>query len=195
MGTNTRRKDGRIGARITFEQDQDSLRIRIQQHIPSAQMSLLTAWLVAWLGLEALVLYFWSQDPAQGNAWLGYAIYSAFWAFFAFRIGKVWLWRTRGQEVITVDRKGLSIALAFGQRGLPDFFAHGTYRLPSKIQENPQQILRTFETAFWSMGGETLQFDSGKRTMVLGKQLDERDADALLKMMIAACKRLSAPVA
>lgn len=195
MGTNTRRKDGRIGARITFEQDQDSLRIRIQQHIPSAQMSLLTAWLVAWLGLEALVLYFWTQDPAQGNAWLGYAIYSAFWAFFAFRIGKVWLWRTRGQEVITVDRKGLSIALAFGQRGLPDFFAHGTYRLPSKIQENPQQILRTFEKAFWSMGGETLQFDSGKRTMVLGKQLDERDADALLKMMIAACKRLSAPVA
>ena len=195
MGTNTRRKDGRIGARITFNQDQDSLRIRIQQHIPSAQMSLLTAWLVVWLGLEAIVLYFWTQDPAQGNAWLGYGIYSAFWAFFAFRIGKVWLWRTRGQEVITVDRKGLSIALAFGQRGLPDFFAHGTYRLPSKIQENPQQILRTFEKAFWSMGGETLQFDSGKRTMVLGKQLDERDADALLKMMVAACKRLSATAA
>jgi len=193
MGTNTRRKDGRIGARITFNQDQDSLRIRIQQHIPSAQMSLLTAWLVVWLGLEAIVLYLWTQDPAQGNAWLGYGIYSAFWAFFAFRIGKVWLWRTRGQEVITVDRKGLSVALAFGQRGLPDFFAHGTYRLPSKIQENPQQILRTFEKAFWSMGGETLQFDSGKRTMVLGKQLDERDADALLKMMVAACKRLSAP--
>ena len=195
MGTNTRRKDGRIGARITFNQDQDSLRIRIQQHIPSAQMSLLTAWLVVWLGLEAIVLYFWTQDPAQGNAWLGYGIYSAFWAFFAFRIGKVWLWRTRGQDVITVDRKGLSIALAFGQRGLPDFFAHGTYRLPSKIQENPQQILRTFEKAFWSMGGETLQFDSGKRTMVLGKQLDERDADALLKMMVAACKRLSATAA
>jgi len=195
MGTNTRRKDGRIGARITFNQDQDSLRIRIQQHIPSAQMSLLTAWLVVWLGLEAIVLYFWTQDPAQGNAWLGYGIYSAFWAFFAFRIGKVWLWRTRGQEVITVDRKGLSVALAFGQRGLPDFFAHGTYRLPSKIQENPQQILRTFEKAFWSMGGETLQFDSGKRTMVLGKQLDERDADALLKMMVAACKRLSATAA
>ena len=140
-------------------------------------------------------MYFWTQDPAQGNAWLGYCIYSAFWAFFAFRIGKVWLWRTRGQEVITVDRKGLSVALAFGQRGLPDFFAHGTYRLPSKIQENPQQILRTFEKAFWSMGGETLQFDSGKRTMVLGKQLDERDADALLKMMVAACKRLSATAA
>ena len=195
MGTNTRRKDGRIGARITFNQDQDSLRIRIQQHIPSAQMSLLTAWLVVWLGLEAIVLYFWTQYPAQGNAWLGYGIYSAFWAFFAFRIGKVWLWRTRGQEVITVDHKGLSVALAFGQRGLPDFFAHGTYRLPSKIQENPQQILRTFEKAFWSMGGETLQFDSGKRTMVLGKQLDERDADALLKMMVAACKRLSATAA
>ena len=72
MGTNTQRKDGRIGARIAFEQKPDSLQIRIQQQIPSAQMSLLTAWLVVWLGLEALVVYFWTQDPSQGNAWLGY---------------------------------------------------------------------------------------------------------------------------
>ena len=142
--------------------------------------------------LEAAVVFFWTQEPNEGNAWLGYAIYSAFWAFFAFRIGKVWLWRMRGREVLVIDRKGLSIAMAFGQRGLPDFFAHGAYSLPKRIKENPQQILRTFEKAFWSLGGETLQFSSGKRTMVLGKQLSDRDADTLLKMVHSAIRRLSA---
>ncbi|MED5336050.1 MAG: hypothetical protein VX880_07020, partial [Bacteroidota bacterium] len=149
-------------------------------------------WLVTWCALEAAVVYFWTQEPNEGNAWLGYAIYSAFWGFFAFRIGKVWLWRLRGREVLVVDRKGVSIAMAFGERGLPDFFAHGTYSLPQRIKENPQQILRTFESAFWSLGGETLQFSCGKRTMVLGKQLSDRDADTLLKMVQSAIRRLSA---
>ena len=192
MGTNTRRKDGRIGDRITFDHSEDALRVDIRQQIPPAQMSLLSIWLVAWCALEAAVVNFWTQEPNEGNAWLGYAIYSAFWSFFAFRIGKVWLWRLRGREVLVVDRKGVSIAMAFGERGLPDFFAHGTYALPQRIKENPQQILRTFESAFWSLGGETLQFSSGKRTMVLGKQLSDRDADTLLKMVQSAIRRLSA---
>jgi hypothetical protein len=192
MGTNTRRKDGRIGDRITFDHSEDALRVDIRQQIPPAQMSLLSIWLVAWCALEAAVVYFWTQEPNEGNAWLGYAIYSAFWGFFAFRIGKVWLWRLRGREVLVVDRKGVSIAMAFGERGLPDFFAHGTYSLPQRIKENPQQILRTFESAFWSLGGETLQFSCGKRTMVLGKQLSDRDADTLVKMVQSAIRRLSA---
>jgi hypothetical protein len=192
MGTNTRRKDGRIGDRITFDHSEDALRVDIRQQIPPAQMSLLSIWLVAWCALEAAVVYFWTQEPNEGNAWLGYAIYSAFWGFFAFRIGKVWLWRLRGREVLVVDRKGVSIAMAFGERGLPDFFAHGTYSLPQRIKETPQQILRTFESAFWSLGGETLQFSCGKRTMVLGKQLSDRDADTLVKMVQSAIRRLSA---
>lgn len=191
MGTNTRRKEGRIGERITITQGDDSLKVDIHQQIPSAQMMMLTLWLVAWMALEVLVLTFWTQEPSEGNAWLGYAIYSAFWAFFAFRIGKVWMWRRVGREVLVVDRKGISIANAFGERGLPDFFAHSTYSMPTRIEANPQQILQTFEKAFWSMGGETLQFSSGKRTMVLGKQLSEQHANALLKLIQGAVRRLN----
>ena len=192
MGTNTRRKEGRIGDRIAFTQNDGELRVDIHQQIPSTQMMLLTLWLIAWVALEILVVYFWTQEPTQGNAWLGYAIYSAFWAFFAFRIGKVWIWRRVGREVLVLDSKGISIAMAFGERGLPDFFAHGTYKMPARIEANPQQILQTFERAFWSMGGETIQFSSGKRTLVLGKQLSEKHADALLKLVQAAVKRLVA---
>ena len=191
MGTNTRRKEGRIGERITITQGDDSLKVDIHQQIPSKQMMLLTLWLLAWVALEVLVLYFWTQESNEGNAWLGYAIYSAFWGFFAFRIGKVWMWRRVGREVLVVDRKGISIAMAFGERGLPEFFAHGTYRMPSRIETNPQQILQTFEKAFWSMGGETIQFSSGKRTMVLGKQLSEQHANALLKLIHGAVRRLN----
>ena len=191
MGTNTRRKEGRIGERIAIAQSDDSLKVDIHQQIPPVQMMLLTLWLVSWMALEVLVLYFWTQEPNEGNAWLGYAIYSAFWGFFAFRIGKVWMWRRVGREVLVVDRKGISIAMAFGERGLPDFFAHGTYTMPSRIEANPQQILQTFEKAFWSMGGETLQFSSWKRTMVLGKQLSEQHASALLKLIQGAVRRLN----
>ncbi len=196
MGTRTERTEGNIGDRVEFRWEQrgqaeEALRIEIAQDIPSMQMAMLTAWLVLWCCLEATVLYFWTQEPSEGNAWLGYAIYTAFWAFFAFRIGKVWLWRLRGREIIAVDHRGISVALAFGRRGLPDFFAHGAYQGLSRIQENPTQILRTFEQAFWSMGGETLKFSAGRRTMIFGKQLDHRHADALLKLLRAATERMA----
>ena len=196
MGTRLEKPKGNIGARVTYEwQDRgteaEQLQVSITQGTTASNMAMLSVWMVLWLGLEAAVLYFWLQGSSEGNAAVGYAIYSAFWAFFAFRIGKVLIWRMRGREVITVDRRGISIALVFGQRGLPDFFAHGAYTGLSRIEENPTQILRTFEQAFWSMGGETLQFSGGKRTMVFGKQLSDRDADGLLRLMRPATQRLS----
>ena len=157
-------------------------------------MAMLSIWMVMWLCLEAAVLYFWLQGSSEGNAAVGYAIYSAFWAFFAFRIGKVWLWRLRGSEVIVIDRRGISVAMVFGQRGLPDFFAHGAYKGLSRVEENPaRKSCAPLSKAFWSMGGETLQFSGGKRTMVFGKQLSDRDADGLLLRLMrpAAPRRLS----
>ena len=196
MGTRLEKPKGNIGARVTYEwQDRgteaEQLQVSITQGTTASNMAMLSVWMVLWLGLEAAVLYFWLQGSSEGNAAVGYAIYSAFWAFFAFRIGKVLIWRMRGREVITVDRRGISIALVFGQRGLPDFFAHGAYKGLSRIEENPTQILRTFEKACWSMGGETLQFSGGKRTMVFGKQLSDREADGLLRLMRPATQRLS----
>lgn len=198
MGTRKEQAEGRIGERISYHwkdrgSEQERLLIDITQGIPARNMGLLTAWLVCWGALEAAVVYFWVREPGQGNAWLGYAIYSAFWAFFAFRIGKVWMWRRVGREVITIDRKGISVAMAFGDRGLPDFFAHGAWKGLTRVKANPAQILRTFEQAFWSMGGETLQFSGGGRTMVFGKQLADRDADGLLRLLKPALDRLARP--
>ena len=196
MGTRTERESGRVGDRIEFRwvqrgTEDESFNVEIVQRIPFPRMAMLSAWLVLWCCLEGVVLYFWTQEPLEGNAWLGYAIYSAFWAFFAFRIGKVWMWRLRGREIIVADSRGISVAMAFGRRGLPDFFAHGAFKGVARVEENPTQILRTFEQAFWSMGGETLQFNAGRRTMVFGKQLNDRDADALLKLLRRAIDRLA----
>lgn len=196
MGTRKERSAGQIGHRISFAwhdrgSEDERLVIEIGQAIAQGKLALLSAWLLLWFGLEAAVLHFWINEPMEGNAWLGYAIYSAFWAFFAFRLGKVWVWRRIGREVITVDRRGVSVAMAFGRRGLPDFFAHGAHGPLSRVEEQPTQILRTFEQAFWSMGGETLQFKGGRRMMVFGKQLPDKDADGLLRLLGPALDRLS----
>lgn len=196
MGTRKDRTEGKIGERISFKWNgkgtpEAQLSIEIDQAVEGWKICLLGVWLVMWAALEAVVVYFWTQDPSQGNAWLGYAIYTAFWAFFAFRIGKVALWRWRGKEIILADRRGISIAMAFGRRGLPDFFAHGAHNGIRRVKDNPTQILRTFEKAFWSMGGETLQFQAGRRTMVFGKQLVDRDADGLMRLLNPALDKLS----
>ena len=88
MGTRKERREGTIGQRIAFRWSErgtpnEQLRVDIAQSVSQIQLLLLVIWLLLWFSLEAVVLYFWTQEPAEGNASVGYAIYSAFWAFFA----------------------------------------------------------------------------------------------------------------
>ena len=70
-------------------------------------------------------------------------------------------------------------------------FAHGRYSLPRRIEDNPQQILRTFEKPLVH-GRRNAPIQQREEDHGDGQTAEDRDADALLRLIQAAVRRLSA---
>jgi len=180
------RKAGHIGSRIQFGPSDEGFKIQISQEIPKAQMAMLTTWLVMW-GIVIIPVIWYGlladEFDISSDERIAYLIYSGFWTFFAVRIFKVWRWRRRGSEQIVINPSGISVAMLFGSRGLPDTFAHGSFGPMERLRLDPTKFMQTFDHAFWSLGGATLRFEARGKHIQFGKQLENKDADALASLI------------
>ena len=179
----------RIGKRISFAWHDDSLTIGIEQTIPKPQQLALEAWMAAWFMVGGIFL--WSLSHSSGEERMFYSIAMAFWTFFAFRVGKVILWRRKGRESIRISPAGLSVKNAFGTLGTARVFPIQNLRKMDVIIRDPTSFFSSLDQSFWIMGGDTLQFAHQNKSFVLGKQLNEKDAHALAKLIDKGLRKFS----
>ena len=176
-----------IGDRITYAWHAEALTIVIGQKISRTARWALEGWMVAWLFIG--IIFLDQMLKVQGDERLFLSICMAFWTFFAFRVFKVILWRRIGQEMIRISSEGMSVKNAFGTWGKAQFFLLENIQKMMVIRRNPEKFLQTLDQSFWIMGGDTLQFAHLGKTFVLGKQLSERDAKALAKLIDQALRK------
>ena len=51
------------------------------------------------------------------------------------------------------------------------------------IRRDPSKFMQNLDQSFWIMGGDSIQFTYLRGRFVLGKQLEEKDAVRLAKLM------------
>ncbi len=192
------RRAGSIGERILFSPSPSGIKIEISQKIPKAQMVMLSTWLVMW-GIVILPViwlgFLGDESMISSDERIAYMVYAGFWSFFAFRIFKVWRWRRVGKEQIVISERGLSVAMLFGERGLPDTFSHGSFGSMERLHLDPRKLMQSFDHAFWSLGGATVRFKARGKYIQFGKQLNDRDADALVALVQREVKRSASDAA
>lgn len=171
-----------IGNRIRFRKDGDDLRIEINQKVERYKESLLMAWLAAWLFCGVYFIYELSTTSDNGLKTFLY-ISLAFWAFFLFRIGKVFFWRIMGKEIITLSDGYLNIKNAIGSMGKTEKFKANGIRNFGLTKYDQKSFFQFMDQSFWIIGGDKIGFDYSNKQIRLGKQLDENDAIALTRMM------------
>ena len=170
-----------IGERITYAWSPDALEIRINQNIQRHQQIALEMWMAAWLVIG--LAFFWSLLQSSGDERMFFTISIAFWSFFAFRIGKVIIWRRKGQEIIRIQAHQMSLKNSFGTSGKQKSFGLEDLQKMEVIRRKPDSFVSNLDQSFWIMGGDTLQFSHRSKTFVLGKQLNEKDAHTLAKLI------------
>lgn len=178
-----------IGERITFAWHDDALTVVINQKIPRNQQMALEAWMVAWIAIG--VVFCWSLVHSVGEERMFYSISTAFWTFFAFRVGKVILWRRKGNESIRIQKEGMSVKNAFGTLGKAQTFRLSHIQKMEIRRREPTAFLANLDQSFWIMGGESIHFTHDKKSFVLGKQLSEKDAQALAKLLDKGIRKFS----
>jgi hypothetical protein len=187
----TKTRSFTIGLRTNVEQTKSTWTVSINQKVPSWQEALIFAWLAAWLlcGVAFVLELIRTEDTAIRGF---LAVVMGFWGYFLVRVGKIYFWRKIGREEITITEGKLTIRNAMGKAGKLQVFALETISDLGTLPYNQKNIFQFMERAFWSLGGETIGFKSGKKKIILGKQLPERDSRDLCRLLEAGIKEFGA---
>jgi hypothetical protein len=175
-----------IGKRVTVTRTKDALTLTIGQKVERWQEAMLVAWVAAWLFCG--IVFMREMLLAAGGMRIFLVITNSLWLFLLVRIGKVLLWRLGGNEIVTFSDGRVSIRNAFWNRGKTEQFLISNIFKPGLIKRDPGNFFAFLDNSFWVMGGDRCGFSYSGRKIVFGKQLESRDAEAVMRIFDQALR-------
>lgn len=143
------------------------------------KVNLLFLWLMAWTvsGFIVLANYF---KLTNDNAKLMIIVWLAFWAYFEFKITKVYMWKRFGKEKLWVKNGTLLYQQDINGKGKVKEFDLNLISDFSLIPLTTGSIADTFAQTFWVKGGERIEFTSQAKLIKFGMQLNDEDANKII---------------
>jgi hypothetical protein len=176
-----------IGKRIKVTRSKEAITVEISQSIERWQEALLFTWLIAWTFCGSVFLYYAFNSTARTEQ-IFFIIASSLWLFFFVRIFKVLLWRRMGKEIIRLERGQMILKNAIGSRGKQETFNYPNIFKLGLIKRDPTSFLAFLDDSFWIIGGERVGFSHSGQKIRIGKQLQVKDAELLIRVIESAMR-------
>jgi hypothetical protein len=143
------------------------------------KVNLMFLWLMAWSvsGVIVIANYFTLQ---QESAKLFIIIWLAFWAYFEFKIIRVYMWKRFGKEKLWVKNGSLLYQQDINGRGKIKEFDLNLISEFDLIALTNGSIADTFSQTFWVKGGERIEFTCQSKVTKFGMQLNDEDATKII---------------
>lgn len=171
-----------ISDRISIQEDKHKLSVIILGKIERWKESLILFWLLAWSFSGAVFFYYFLSDsPYQYS--LPMFILIAFWAYFEFKILRVFLWRRSGFEHIEFNDDLFSIKnnlKGFGKKQEFDVRSIDEFK---GINQSNKNFFAFMDQSFWVLGGDQIFFRYNKKDIIFGKQIDKKEEKALILVL------------
>ncbi len=137
-------------------------------------------WLLAWSvsGVIVITNYF---TLTQENAKLFIIIWLAFWAYFEFKIIRVFTWKRLGKEKLWIKNGTLFYQQDINGRGKINEFDINLVSNFNLIKLTNGSIADTFSQTFWVKGGERIEFTCQSKITKFGMQLNDEDANKIIE--------------
>ena len=168
----------KIGDRIQFWREDDALRIVIAGRLDSWKQIILSVWLVAW-AVSIVVFAMQMGGEFTRDERLFFFILVLFMLYFFFRLGKVWLWRKHGKELISITKDKLTIKRDRRSYGKAYSYVLDNIKELGMVKHKENSFKAELEKSFWVVGGEVLGFSSLGTKVKFAMQLNEEDAQQL----------------
>lgn len=178
-----------IGKRISVLRSKDQLVIEITQQIERWQEAMLIAWIAAWTfcGAAFISYAFIAVDSSQR---IFFMICTAVWFYFFVRITKVFFWRKKGKEIITISKGKMSLKNAIGKRGKIEVFSFQNIFKLGVVKKDSTSFLSFLDDSFWIIGGDRVGFSYSGQQIRLGKQLSLKDAELLVRVIESGMREI-----
>lgn len=166
--------------RVSYRADKEGAELMINGKVERWKESLLAMWLLAWFFCGVVV--FNEFLFAEGREFrLMLFVFLIFWAYYLWRIGKVWRYRTKGFERISLRDGELRVMVkVWGKPVEKRYFIENMGPL-KKIEIPQRSFAFTHENMWWVMGGERLGFDYSDKLVRFAMQLNDQDTAAVLR--------------
>lgn len=186
-----------ISERISYHRHKDYTTILISTKVEKWKESLLYGWMMLWMLVGIAIVYVLitgnylttvAGDTPKNQLQLFLIIFMVFWAYYLYKIIRVYSWRKRGVEYLKLDKEALVIKRAFGKLGKAHSYQYANME-PIKILDQKEKSYSTvMQGAFWDIGNERLSFDYFHKAIIFGIQLDSNEAKKLKEFINSEMK-------
>ncbi len=155
------------------------------------KVNLMFVWLFLWTigGFIIFVNYF---KLTNQSARLFVIIWLAFWAYFEFKIARVFLWKRFGKEKLWVKDGALFYQREISGRGKIRQYDLNLISDLRFVELEKGNFADVFNQTFWVKGGERLEFSHQSKKIRFGMQLPDDEAKTILKEIRQFLKSLPA---
>lgn len=178
-----------IGERASILKKEDLFSLVILPTSEKKKVGLMFLWLFLWSmgGIIVFINYFTLTNV---NAKLFVIIWLGFWAYFEFKIARVFLWKRFGKEKLWIKGGHLYYQREISGRGKVKEFDLNLVRDLEFLEIQKGNFADVFNQSFWVKGGERLQFLCQAKAIRFGLQLNDQDAKAIFKEITAYLKKM-----
>lgn len=171
-----------IGDRVTFQKKKVGVSVIITQEVSKINLALMALWWLGMAGCGGVFFYYWQNTTAQSDA-IFFGIATAFALYFILRLGKTLLWRLIGKEMILINEEGMNIKNAYGAYGRARTFIPENVKKLYLIPYNVSKFMEFMDRSSYVIGGDTIGFSYQGKEHRFGKQLEEKDAKVLFRLI------------
>lgn len=172
-----------IGERTSFVDDKNKTTIVIDAENIGWQKALLGAWFAMWLTIGATMIWSFFTLKLTEQEQIIVVIFLVFWAYYAVRVGRQFLWLLWGKEYLKINETGLSIKNGIKGYGKASVYFLENIQKFRLIELKQTSIQAVWEASPWIRGGQRLEFDYQGKVVRFGRKLNEKDAKLLFQLI------------
>lgn len=171
-----------ISPKVSFREGEGFVQFIILGKIDRWKEALLTAWLLAWIFIGSVVMreYYYAENREMR---MGLIIFLIFWAYYFWRVGRTWLYRRGGNELVRVEGDRLLLKRSFFTFGQTKTYYIDMIQEFKPIEIPPNSFSYTYENGWWVLGGEKLGFVYQSKFVKFAMQIDEKDAREMYRIL------------
>jgi hypothetical protein len=166
------------GAKVTSDITDEGEVVTILPEYKPWQKQILGAWLVVWvmLGLLGLVGGLKSLKPEEYSFLL---VFAGFWFYFLFYAARSLVWMNTGAEFIRISEATLTYKRSWNGYGSVKSYDLATIKQIGVVNYSDKTFAKSYNDAFWTIGGETIGFEYFGSKVAFGFKLSDADSKKL----------------
>lgn len=187
-----------ISERISYHRHDEYTTILISTKVEKWKEGLLLAWLISWALVGVSIIYVLisgnylenlATETPQNQLKLFLVLFLVFWAYYLYKIIRVYIWRKKGVEYFKLEKNSLVLKKAFGKIGKANQYLYENMGEIKLIESSPRSFANVMQGAFWDIGNESVQFEYYGKQILFGTQLDANEANKLKQFINAEMKK------